>query len=413
MREVNRLTALAVARKKKPGRHGDGGGLWLQVSRSGTKSWLFRFMRNRKARQMGLGPVHTVSLAEARDKATDCRKLLLDGIDPIEARKEGQMQARIEAASGITFKECAEKYIAAHEPAWRNDKHRAQWKSTLMTYVYPVLGELSVGAINTGLVLKVIEPIWMVKPETAARIRGRLEAVLDWAKAREYRTGDNPARWRGHLDKLLPPRRKVARVRHHAALPFTELPDFMAALRERDGVSPRALEFTILTAARTGETVGAEWPEIEINGAVWTILAERMKGEREHRVPLSDRAMEILEALPREGEGEFVFMGGRAGRPLSNMALLRLLRRMGRTDVTAHGFRSTFSDWAAETTAYPREVVEMALAHAVSDKVEAAYRRGDLFEKRRRLMDDWSKYCTFPPPVGEKVVPIRKRKGRG
>ena len=407
MRKVNQLTAVAVSRKKKPGRYGDGHGLWLQVSRSGTKSWLFRYMRHGKARQMGLGPVHTISLAEAREKATECRKVLLAGDDPIEARRARRMAAGVDAARGITFKECAEKYVAAHEAGWRNEKHRAQWKSTLKTYVYPVLGELSVAAVDTALVLKVLEPIWTAKPETASRIRGRIEAVVDWAKAREFRDGDNPARWRGHLDKLLAPRRKIARVRHHAALPFADLPVFMADLRKQDGISPRALEFAILTAARTGETIGVRWPEIDLKRKVWVIPPERMKGSREHRVPLSSRGLEILKTLPRDGKSDFVFPGGRAGNPLSNMALLGALRRMGRTDVTSHGFRSTFSDWAAETTAYPREVVEMALAHAVSDKVEAAYRRGDLFEKRRRIMEDWSTYCTLPPPTGEKVVALR------
>ena len=412
MRDSNRLTAVAVVRKKKLGRYGDGRGLWLQVSPSGTKSWLFRYMRNGKARQMGLGAVHTVTLAEARETAGDCRKLLLAGLDPIEARRAERMQSRVEAARGTTFKDCGERYIVAHEAGWKNAKHRNQWKSTLATYAYPVLGELSVAAIDTALVLKVIEPIWTVKPETAARVRGRIEAVLDWATAREYRQGDNPARWRGHMDKLLPARSKVARVRHHAALPYGELPVFMAALRKQDGVSPRALEFAILTAARTGETVGARWAEIDANTAVWNVPAERMKGEREHRVPLSARTLEILESLPREGEAEFVFPGGRAESPLSNMALLGVLRRMGRGDVTTHGFRSTFRDWAAEQTAYPREVCEAALAHALKDKTEAAYRRGDLFEKRRRLMADWSKYCTLPPPVGEKVVRLWNSKAQ-
>ena len=270
-----------------------------------------------------------------------------------------------------------------------------------------MLGDLSIAAINTALVLKVIEPIWTAKPETAARVRGRIEAVVDWAKAREFRNGENPARWRGHLDKLLPARLKVARVRHHAALPFADLQDFMADLRGLDGVSPRALEFAILTAARTGETIGARWEEIDLKTKVWIIPPERMKGGREHRVPLSSRALEILELIHRESESEFVFPGGRAGKPLSNMAMLATLRRMNRSDVTAHGFRSTFSDWAAETTGYPREVVEMALAHAVSDKVEAAYRRGDLFEKRRRIMEDWSTYCTLPAPTGDRVVALK------
>ena len=258
MRDSKRLTAMQVAKLKKMGRYGDGRGLWLQVSPAGTKSWLLRFMRNGQARQMGLGPLHLVSLAEAREKAIDCQRSLLDGIDPIEARRTQRMEARAEAARGITFRECAEKYIVAHEPSWRNAKHAAQWTSSLKTYAYPVLGEVSIAAVDTAMVLKVVEPIWTAKTETAARIRGRIEAVLDWAGAREYRQGDNPARWRGHLDQILPARRKVSRVRHLAALTFTELADFMAALRAEVGIGPRALEFAILTAARTGETVRAD-----------------------------------------------------------------------------------------------------------------------------------------------------------
>lgn len=408
MRQVSKLTAVAVARKSKAGRYGDGNGLWLQVSPTASKSWLFRYMRHGKAHQMGLGGVHTVSLADAREAAKDCRKVLLRGDDPIEARRVRLMSVRVEAARGITFKDCAEQYISAHKAGWRNDKHRAQWKNTLKTYVYPVFGELSIGAIDTALVIKALEPIWTAKPETASRIRGRIEAVLSWATAREFRIGDNPARWRGHLDTLLAPRRKIARVRHHSALPFDDLPAFMVNLRKRAGISRRALEFAILTAARTGEVIGARWSEIDQNRKIWIIPPERMKGGRVHRVPLTDRSLEILSENPFDGKNDIVFQGGRAGKPLSNMAMLGVLQRMGRSDVTVHGFRSTFSDWAAETTRYSSEVVEMALAHSVSDKVEAAYRRGDLFQKRRRIMEDWIRYCTMPPPTGDKVVALMR-----
>ena len=285
----------------------------------------------------------------------------------------------LKAVARVTFRQCAERYVAAHEPAWKNSKHKAQWRATLGTYCYPVFGDVAVGAIDVGLVTKALEPIWTTKPETAGRVRGRMEAILDWATVRGYRTGDNPARWKGHLDKLLPARGKVRRVKHHAALPYPEVPAFVPLLREREGLSARALEFVILTAARTSEAIGARWSEIDLANKVWTIPRDRMKGGREHRVPLSDRAIEIIASLPREAE--YVFPGARAGKPLSNMALLTTLRRMGRGDLTAHGFRSTFRDWAAETTGFPSDVVEMALAHAVSSKVEAAYRRGDLFEK--------------------------------
>jgi integrase len=402
-----KLTTLAVRRQKTPGRYGDGAGLWLQVAPKGGKSWLFRYMRDGKARHMGLGPVEIVSLANAREMARDARKLLFHGQDPIQARDAARAAARTNAARGITFKESAEKLIAAQESGWRNRAHRAQWKSTLATYAYPTLGDLPVSAVDVAMVMKVLEPIWRAKPETAGRVRGRIEAVLDWASARGFRSGENPARWRGHLDKLLPARSKIAKVKHHAALPYAELPDFMDKLRREQGVSPRGLEFAILTAARTNEAVRARWSEINLTTRMWTVPAERMKGNREHRVPLADRAVEILEGLPRESESDHVFIGNKVGQPLSNMALLMTLRRMGRDDLTAHGFRSTFKDWATETTAYPVELSEMALAHIVSDKTEAAYRRGDMIEKRRRLMADWAAYCSSPARSGDNVRALR------
>ena len=408
MRGLHKLTSVAVAKFSKPGRHADGGGLYLQIRTGGTKTWAFRFMRAGKARQMGLGALHTLTLAKARERATECRRLLLDGHDPIahraETRRSDRTAAQIEAAKAITFRDCAERYIAAHEDGWRNKKHSAQWKATLTNDVYPVLGTLPVGAIDVGLVLKVLEPIWRVKPETAARVRGRIESVLDWAAARLYRTGENPARWRGHLDKLLPARSKIAKVQHHAALPYAGIAKFMTDLRSRDDVAARALEFTILTASRTSEAIGVRSEEIDFQSRMWTVPADRMKGGREHRVPLSDRAFEILETA--KTEGDYFFPGRKPGTPLSNMALLMTLRRMGRDDLTTHGFRSTFRDWGAEVTAYPTELLEMAIAHAVSDKVEAAYRRGDMIEKRRRLMADWATYCASPPRTGN-VVPLR------
>jgi integrase len=408
-RNSNRLTALKVARLTKPGRYGDGGGLVLQVSKWRTKAWLFRFERDGRERQMGLGPLSTISLAEARQKATEARRLLLDGVDPIGARDEARMHAHAAAARGMTFKQCAENYIAAHETSWRNEKHRGQWKSTLSRYAYPIIGDLPASAIDTALVVRIIEPIWKEKAETASRLRGRIESVLDWAAVRGFRTGGNPARWRGHLDKLLPARGKVKPVKHHAALPYAEIPTFMADLRSRDGISTRALELTILTAVRTGEVIGARWSEFDVEAKVWTIAAERMKGGREHRVPLSDRAVAILTLLPRESDGDgFVFIGARSDKPLSNMAMLELMRGL-RPGYVPHGFRSTFRDWAAEATNYQNHIVEMALAHVVGDKVEAAYRRGDLFEKRRRLMSDWAKYCSRPAAAAANVVAFASR----
>ena len=411
-RDSNRLTAVKIAKVTRPGRYGDGGGLLLQVSRWRTKAWLFRFERDGRERQMGLGPASTLSLAEARERARECRKILLDGRDPIEVRNAERMQRRTETARAVTFKACAERYIAAHEASWGNQKHREQWKSTLARYAYPIIGDLSVSAIDTALVVKVIEALWATKPETAARLRGRVESVLNWATVRGFRAGDNPARWRGHLDKLLPARGKVKPVKHQAALPYAEMPTFMADLRSRDGISARALELTILTAGRTGEVIGARWSEFDVEAKVWTIPAERMKGGREHRVPLNDRAVAILTALPREGDGDgFVFIGARADRPLSNMAMLELMRGL-RPGYVPHGFRSTFRDWAAETTNYQNHIVEMALAHVVGDKVEAAYRRGDLFEKRRRLMGDWARYCSRQASPDAEVVLFEPREGR-
>jgi integrase len=407
-------TVKQVEAVKAPGRHRVSANLYLQAEASPyggvTKSWLFRYMRHGQPHGYGLGSVELVSLAEARDAALACRKMLREGIDPIEAKRAREMAAKLERASIMTFADCAERYIATHRAGWRNDKHAGQWEATLATYAYPIFGQLPVAAVDTALVMKALEPIWTEVPETASRLRGRIEAVLGWATVRQYRAGDNPARWRGHLDKLLPARAKVRAVNHHTALPYADLPGFMAELRDQHGVAARCLEFVILTAARTGEAIGAKWPEIDSAAKLWRVPAERMKAGREHVVPLSDRAIEILEAMPRTGA--FVFGGAREGRPLSNTAMLMAMRRMGRGDLTTHGFRSTFRDWAAERTAYPRDVAEMALAHTIGDKVEAAYRRGDLLAKRTRLMRDWGRYCTTPLAPGAVVELHAARAGR-
>jgi integrase len=410
-RQVGKLPAVTLQKPMKPGMHADGGGLYLQVTASGAKSWIFRFMLHGRAREMGLGPLHTISLAEARERARECRKLRLDGVDPVEARKAKAAEERLAAATAMTFADCAERYIAAHRTGWRNLKHAAQWPSTLQTYAYPVFGSLSVQAIDTALVTKAIEPIWQAKPETASRVRGRIGAVLDWAKVRGYRSGENPARWRGHLDKLLPARGKVRKVEHHPALPYAEMGDFFASLREQQGIAARALEFLILTAARTGEVISARWSELDLGEKVWTVPADRMKSGKGHRVPLSAAAVAIIEQMQAVRVGDFIFPGAKLGKPLSNMAIFKLLRRMGRGELTAHGFRSSFRDWAAERTNYPREVAEMALAHTVSDKVEAAYRRGDLFAKRRRLMEEWAKHCSSESKAGTVVRIVDARRG--
>lgn len=392
-RQIHRLDALKVRRLAKRGLHADGGGLYLQISQFDTKSWIFRFTMNGKSRQMGLGPLHTVSLAEAREEAELCRKVVRDGIDPIEKRKADKARMSLETVKQMTFKECAAGYLNAHDASWSNHKHAAQWRNTLSTYVYPVFGDLPVQSIDTGMVMRVIEPIWGKKTETASRLRGRIESVLDWATARGFRQGENPARWRGHLDKLMPAKAKVQKVKHHAALPYAEISNFMVDLRAREAIAARGLEFLILTAARTGEVIGAKWDEIHFDTKVWIILGGRMKANKDHRVPLSGCALSILQTMHALRQSDYVFPGAKKDRPLSDMAFLQLLKRMGRGDLTGHGFRSTFRDWTAECTSYSNEVAEMALAHSISDKVEAAYRRGDLFEKRQNLMDDWAKYC--------------------
>ncbi|MGJ4973181.1 tyrosine-type recombinase/integrase [Bradyrhizobium sp. HKCCYLRH1073] len=406
---VGRLTALKVTKVKKPGMYADGAGLYLQVTGDGentpAKSWIFRFTLRGRSREMGLGSFSIFGLAEARTKAAEYRRQVYEGVDPIEARRAQRAQAALEAAAAPTFEECTKQYLAAHSAGWRNAKHAAQWISTLKTYAEPVIGSLSVHSIDTALVMKIIEPLWSKKPETASRLRGRIEAVLDWAAARGFRQGENPARWRGHLDKLLPAPAKVRTVKHHAALPYDELPAFMTALRAQEGTAARALEFLILTAARTGEVIGAR--QEEIKDTVWTVPAGRMKASKEHRVPLPAAALAIVEKLRKEQGGEHLFFGGKRDKPLSNMAMLALLDRMGRSDLTAHGFRSTFRDWAAECTNYPNEVVEMALAHTIGSKVEAAYRRGDLFEKRKSLMSDWATFCASSGGADQKIISIR------
>lgn len=393
MRQLNKLSPRAVETKKTPGRFGDGGGLYLQIARDGSRSWIFRFMLNGRAREMGLGATHTFSLAEAREKAHACRKSVKDGIDPIETRKADRASAKLEAARAMTFDACAETYISTHEAGWKNAKHVDQWKNTLATYASPTIGSLPVQSIDTALVLKVIEKLWHQKPETANRVRGRIESILDWAAVRGYRNRDNPARWRGHLDKSLPPPRKVKRAAKHPALSFEEAGSFVARLREQQGIAARALEFVILTAARTSEVLEAKACEFNLAAGVWTIPAERMKAGREHRVPLSLPAKAIASAMLKECGDGYVFPGAKDGSPLSNMAMLVLLqRRMGHEGLTVHGFRSTFRTWAAERTTFPREVAEAALAHVLEDKTEAAYQRGDLFEKRRKLMQSWANY---------------------
>ena len=398
------LTPLQV-KNAKPGRHADGDGLHLLVKKSGARSWVYRFMLDGKARDVGLSRCpeaiellrrsggEELTLAQARDVAAIYRMKVKAGIDPLAEREEAAEKAaaakQAQEVASVTFKATAEAYIEANEDSWRNAKHRQQWRNTLDTYVYPFMGDMPVADIDTPHVLAVLEPIWRAKPETAARVRGRIEAILDAAKVRGYRTGENPARWRSHLAQILPARTRLSRG-HHKAAPYAAIPGILTELSTRKAVAALALEFTILTAARTGEVVGATWDEFDLGKAVWTIPASRMKASREHRVPLPDRAMAILEAVQKP-DSPWVFPGMRGGQ-MSGMAMAMLLRRM-KSDVTVHGFRSSFRDWAAECTGYPHEVCEMALAHSVGNNVVAAYRRGDMFEKRRLLMTDWAEFC--------------------
>lgn len=385
-----RLDPVTISALRKPGYYADGGGLYLQIAKGGSKSWVLRYGRMGRRREMGLGGYPATTLKQARERASECRAQLWAGKDPIAERR-----AALTAEKGaIAFRAAAEAYVSAHAPSWRNAKHAQQWQTSLATYAFPVFGDLPVKSIDTQHVLQALEPIWTVKTETASRVRQRIEAVLDWATARRYRTGENPARWRGHLDKLLAQPSRVRTVTHFAALPYADLPKLMADLRQKEGVAARALEFCILTGVRTGEVIGAQWNEIE--GEVWTIPAERTKARRPHRVPLSTAVLSLLEATPKAST--FVFPGGRTTAPLSNAAMASVLRRMGRSDITVHGFRSAFQDWAREQTNFPREVAEAALAHVLRDKVEAAYARGDLLAKRAELMAAWAVYCLTPSP---------------
>ena len=400
-RQIGKLTALQVNKLSKPGLHGDGGGLTLQITKTGAKSWLFRYMLNGKAFGMGLGPTHTVSLAEARQKALEARKLLVEGVNPLQAKKKQQEDKALERARMMTFDQCATAYIGAHKASWRNVKHGEQWTNTLATYASPVFGSLPVAEVDTGLVVKCLSDIWESKNETASRLRGRIEAVLGWATTSGYRSGENPARWRGHLENLLATISKAGRTKHHPSLPWQQIGAFMKELRQREGVAARALEFTILTACRSGEVRGARWNEIDFAERLWTIPATRMKAKREHQVPLSDSALALLKSLPQDSE---IVFAGTKDQVLSDMSLTAVLRRMNSGDtpqwvdaasdnITVHGFRSTFRMWAAETTAYPREVAEHALAHQLPDVVERAYQRGTQFAKRIALMDDWGAFC--------------------
>jgi integrase len=386
-----------------PGLHG----LYLQVAGPRARSWVYRYTRAGKARDLGLGSAFLIPLADAAAAADEARILHAKGGDPVEERKAARLAARLARMGGVTFRQVAEEYVGQHAPSWRNPKHRQQWESTLSTYCYPKIGSLPVQSIDTAMVLDIVRPIWLTKTETASRVRGRIEAIIDYATP-QYRDGDNPARWQ-ILKSKLPKREKIAKVEHHAALPYADIPAFMTDLRTRDSISAKALEITILCCLRTSEVLGAEWTEIDLDAGLWTIPPTRMKAGKEHRIPLSKRALEILRDLASRREGNLVFPGQRVGKPLSDAAMSKVLDLMNRSDLTVHGFRSTFKDWSSEMTNFANEISEAALAHAIDSKVEAAYRRGDLFEKRKRLMAAWGDYCGSQPAQASQavVVPLR------
>lgn len=407
-KKATELGPLQVSRLRAPGLHPVGGvaGLRLQVSPSGARSWILRVSIGGKPSEKGLGGYPDVTLAGARDAARAIRAKIAAGVNPIEEARAARSALAAAVASAWTFDQCAESYIEAKTPEWSNDRHVGQWTASLANYATPVIGRMLVRDVDHRHVLSVLEPIWQTKTETATRVRARLEAVLDWATTRGYREGPNPARWKGHLDKLLPAPAKIAKVKHFAALPVRDVGAFMLRLRAADGMGARALEFAILTAARSGEVRGATWSEIDLDTALWTVPAERMKMRREHRVPLSDAALRLLRAQAQGKPDAFVFPAPMGGA-LSDMTISAVLRRM-EVPAVPHGFRSTFRDWAAEHTNTPRDVAEMALAHAIGDKVEAAYRRGDLFAKRTKLMQTWADFCARVPAASN-VTPIDAR----
>jgi integrase len=406
--------------KKKPvaGRKHYGGGLYLQTGESGSASWLLRYQRGLKTNAkgeikpaehwMGLGPKSVFSAKQARARARAAQQQIYDDIDPLEARRKQRTQQALEAARSITFADATQQYYDSHEGKWSSAKHRQTFLNTLKQYAFPVIGKLPVADVDTAAVLHIVEPIWITKNQTSIRIRGRIEAILDWCTVRGYRHGDNPARWAGHLSEALPTGGKIGKVIHHAALPYADIPSFVAQLSQRQGIGPKALEFMILTASRTGEALGVRWNEIDLDAKVWTVPPERMKGRKEHRVPLTDRTIKLLKSLPREaGNNGLLFIGTKVNAPLGKMVLPDLVDAMGH-DVTIHGFRASFRTWAAESTGFPREVIEAALAHKTGTAVELAYQRSDVLEKRRQLMEAWSAFVATPVRKGGNVTPIRK-----
>ena len=404
-RPLHRLSALKVEKAKRPGMYADGGGLYLRVAEGGSKQWIYRYVTNDRCRDMGIGPVHVLTLAEAREKARDASKLRLEGVDPIASKRARMAALKAAEAKAMTFGDCVKGFIKDNEASWTSRKHRQEWERSLIKYAFPLLGSLPVAAIDTPLVLRVLKPIWSTTPESASRVRGRIENVIGWATIHGYRSGDNPARWNGHLEHALP---AVVKGDHHAALPYAEVPAFMTKLREQTSVPAKCLEFLILTSTRLDEAREATWDEIDLDQRLWIIPASRMKGRREHRVPLSTAALAVLQDMLATRQSDYVFPGAYSGKAIGKNTPRGLVRQLIGRRVTVHGFRSSFRDWAAERTNFPEYVAEKALAHTVPSAVERAYQRGDLFEKRRRLMDAWADYCAKPvAAAGGKVLPIR------
>lgn len=403
---INRLSALKINKLNTAGYFVDGGGLVLQISKTGSKSWLFKFDYQGKRHEMGLGSLATVNLKDAREKARLCRLKLLDGINPLLEKKQAFRSIAQQSARMLTFEECANSYIKAHESSWKNPKHLQQWENTIKTYANPVIGKLNASDIDTSHIRKILDSIWKTKTETAVRLRGRIETILDWAKVAGYRDGENPARWNGHLDQMLPAPNKIKKVKHLPSLPWTEISNFMNTIREDKVQASKAVALAILTATRSNEIRFAKWSEFDLEQSIWIIPAERMKAGKEHRIPLSKQVIALLNTLDKEGE--FIFKGRKEGTPISDMTLTAVIRRMdqaikdsggaGLVDangetITMHGFRSTFRDWCAESSEFPREVAEHALAHKLPDKIEQAYQRGDMLQKRALLMQSWADFC--------------------
>jgi integrase len=401
------LTVKGISKLTEAGRYGDGGGLYLQIAPTGARSWILRYQRAGRQRWLGLGPLRDCSLDDARQRATRARQQLWNGVDPVDARRADRAALILQDAKRISFADAAQQYFNDNAVKWTNAEHRRQFLSSLEQYAFPIIGKLPVADVDTGLVLKVIDPLWKAKTVTADRVRNRIEIVLKWAKGRGYRTGDNPAAWKGHLDAVLPAKAKVNKVEHHAAMPYADVAAFVVDLRARQGIDARALEFLILTAARTSEVLLARWDEIDLANKIWIVPAERMKGRREHRVPLCDRAIAILKALPTEAE--FVFAGARKGKPLGKMAMSNVLASFDK-DATVHGFRSSFRDWAAEQTSYPSDIIEGCLAHTDGSITKKAYLRSDVLDKRRKLLAVWGNYVLMPRREAS-VTGIRARFG--